>query len=80
MMAQQSGDRIKTFQSAQNEEYDETRYARMVAERYNTDHHELIVRPDAVAILPKLIYHYNEPFADPSAVPSSISQSSRVVT
>jgi asparagine synthase (glutamine-hydrolysing) len=71
MMAQQSSERIKTFSIGfENEEYDETRYARTVAERYNTDHHELIVRPDAVAILPKLIYHYNEPFADPSAVPS----------
>ncbi|MGY2989961.1 MULTISPECIES: asparagine synthase (glutamine-hydrolyzing) [Bradyrhizobium] len=71
MMAQQSSDPIKTFSIGfENEEYDETRYARMVAERYNTDHHELVVRPDAVAILPKLVYHYNEPFADPSAVPS----------
>jgi asparagine synthase (glutamine-hydrolysing) len=71
MIAQQSSDRIKTFSIGfENQEYDETRYARMVAERYNTDHHEFIVRPDAIAILQKLIYHYNEPFADPSAVPS----------
>lgn len=70
-MARQSTSRVKTFSIGfENEEYDETRYARMVAERYGTDHHELIVRPDAVNILPKLVYHYNEPFADPSAVPS----------
>jgi asparagine synthase (glutamine-hydrolysing) len=70
MMAQQGG-QVKTFSIGfENEEYDETRYARMVAERYGTDHHELIVKPDAVDILPKLVYHYNEPFADPSAVPS----------
>lgn len=71
MMAKQGGGRVKTFSIGfENAEYDETRYARMVAERYGTDHHELVVRPDAVGILPKLVYHYNEPFADPSAVPT----------
>ncbi len=71
MMARQSTERIKTFTIGfDNADYDETRYARMVAERYGTDHHELIVKPDAVNILPKLVWHYNEPFADPSAVPS----------
>lgn len=42
----------------------------MVAERYATDHHELVVEPDAVAVLPRLVWHYGEPFADPSAVPT----------
>src|ERR1700755_1226779 len=42
----------------------------MVAERYATDHEELVVEPDAVAVLPKLVWHYGEPFADPSAVPT----------
>lgn len=71
MMARQGGGQVKTFSIGfENEEYDETIFARMVAERYGTDHHELIVKPDAVNILPKLVYHYGEPFADPSAVPS----------
>jgi asparagine synthase (glutamine-hydrolysing) len=71
MMAQQSSEPVKTFSIGfEEEEYDETRYARMVAERYETDHHELIVRPDALAVLPKLIWYYNEPFADPSAIPT----------
>src|SRR5215813_6330022 len=71
MMARHRSGRVKTFSIGfENEEYDETRFARMVAERYGTDHHELTVRPNAVAILPKLIHHYNEPFADPSAVPT----------
>ncbi len=71
MMAMQSSAKVKTFSIGfENPEYDETRYARMVAERYDTDHHEAIVRPDAIGILPKLVYHYNEPFADASAVPS----------
>jgi asparagine synthase (glutamine-hydrolysing) len=71
MMARVGGGRVKTFSigfSAQ--EYDETRYARMVAERYATDHRELVVEPEAVAVLPRLVWHYGEPFADPSAVPT----------
>ncbi|MGO9121284.1 MAG: asparagine synthetase B family protein [Desulfomonilaceae bacterium] len=46
------------------------RYARQVAERYGTDHHEYIVTPDAQAIFPELVWHYNEPFADLSAIPT----------
>src|ERR1700739_4892020 len=70
-MARGGGGRVKTFSIGFSEkEYDETRYARMVAERYSTDHHELVVKPDAVAMLPRLVWHYGEPFADPSAVPS----------
>jgi len=70
-MARVGGGRTKTFSIGfSTAEYDETRYARMVAERYATDHEELVVEPDAVAILPQLIWHYGEPFADPSAIPT----------
>jgi asparagine synthase (glutamine-hydrolysing) len=70
-MARVGGGRVKTFSIGFAEkEYDETHYARMVAERYATDHEELVVEPDAVAILPKLVWHYGEPFADPSAIPT----------
>ena len=51
-------------------EYDETRYARIVADRFETVHQEFRVEPDAVEILPKLVWHYDEPFADSSAVPT----------
>lgn len=51
-------------------EYDELAYARQVAQRFETEHHELVVKPDAVAMLPRLVWHYNEPFADSSALPS----------
>ncbi len=51
-------------------EYDETRYARQAAERFGTVHHEFQVEPNAVEILPKLVWHYDEPFADNSAVPT----------
>ena len=45
-------------------------YARLVAERYRTDHHELVVDPDMVGLLPSIVRHHGEPFADTSAVPT----------
>jgi asparagine synthase (glutamine-hydrolysing) len=44
--------------------YNETAYARIVAERYRTDHHEIIVKPDIAELLPKLIWHMDEPIGD----------------
>jgi asparagine synthase (glutamine-hydrolysing) len=71
MMARAGAGPVKTFSIGfPAKEYDETRYARMVAERYGTDHEEFVVEPDAVAVLPRLVWHYGEPFADPSAVPT----------
>ncbi len=62
---------VKTFSIGFTyEEYNELPYARMIAERYGTDHHEFIVTPDAQAIFPELVWHYNEPFADSSAIPT----------
>ncbi|MBW2651733.1 MAG: asparagine synthase (glutamine-hydrolyzing) [Deltaproteobacteria bacterium] len=62
---------VKTFSIGFEEEsYDETKYARIIAEKYKTDHHEFVVKPDAIDILPKLVWHYNEPFADSSAIPT----------
>lgn len=65
------GGRVKTFSIGFDEkDYDELPYARMVAERYGTDHHEFIVRPDIKELLPRLVWHYNEPYADSSAIPT----------
>jgi asparagine synthase (glutamine-hydrolysing) len=69
LMSQLSGSKVKTF-SIGFEEYSELPHARAVAEHYGTDHHEMVVRPSALEVLPKLVCHYGEPFADPSAVPS----------
>jgi asparagine synthase (glutamine-hydrolysing) len=70
-MARVGGGRVKTFTIGFGDKrYDETRYARMVAERYGTDHEEFIVEPDAASVLPRLVWHYGEPFADPSAIPT----------
>jgi len=50
--------------------YDELEHARRVAEHFGTDHHEFVVKPDAVGILDRLIAHFDEPFADSSAIPT----------
>jgi asparagine synthase (glutamine-hydrolysing) len=71
LMAMSGSGPVKTFTIGfPNKEYDETQYARMVAERYATDHEEMIVEPDAIKVLPRLVWHYGEPFADPSAIPT----------
>jgi asparagine synthase (glutamine-hydrolysing) len=71
MMAEAGAGRVKTFSIGFAEkEYDETRYARLVARRWGTEHEEFVVEPDAAAILPRLVWHYGEPFADPSAIPT----------
>lgn len=44
--------------------------ARQAASRYGTDHHEFVVEPDAVELLPKLVWHYDQPFGDSSAIPT----------
>lgn len=62
---------VKTFSIGFAEpEFDELAYARQVAAQFKTEHHELVVRPDAMAVLPKLAWHFDEPFADSSAVPT----------
>jgi asparagine synthase (glutamine-hydrolysing) len=71
LMASLMDQPVKTFSIGfAEDEYNELPYARMVAERYSTEHHEFIVTPDAEAIFPELIWHYNEPFADSSAIPT----------
>jgi asparagine synthase (glutamine-hydrolysing) len=70
LMSQVSG-RVKTFSIGfEEQDFTELPYARLVAERYGTEHHELIVRPDALEVLPTLVRHYGEPYADSSAVPT----------
>lgn len=62
---------VRTFTIGFEElDYSEVRHARRVAERYGTEHHEFVVRPDMVNVLPLLVRHYGEPFADSSAVPT----------
>jgi asparagine synthase (glutamine-hydrolysing) len=70
LMSEVSSQRIHTFSVGFEEKsFDELDLARKVAQRYGTEHHEVVVRPDAVGILPKLVRHFGEPFADSSAIP-----------
>jgi asparagine synthase (glutamine-hydrolysing) len=70
-MAEQTSGPVKTFSIGfSDRDFDELRFARMIAQRFSTDHHEFVVEPDALEIMPKLARHYGEPFADPSAIPS----------
>ena len=71
LMRRVSSATVRTFSIGFDEPaYDELAFARQVAERFETEHHELIVKPDAAAILPRLVWHYGEPYADSSALPS----------
>jgi asparagine synthase (glutamine-hydrolysing) len=66
-----NGGRVKTFSIGFDVAgYDETPFAREVARLFDTDHHELRVAPRAIDVLPRLVWHYGEPFADSSAIPS----------
>lgn len=51
-------------------EFDERRYARLVAERFQTEHTELVVRPDSVDLIERLVWHHDQPFGDSSAIPT----------
>ena len=71
LMSELSSQPVKTFSIGfQEADFSELPYARLVAERFKCDHHEFLMEPDAIEILPKLAWHYGEPFADSSAVPS----------
>jgi len=54
----------------QEAKYNESEYAEQVAKLFKTDHHEEIVSPNAIEIVDKLAWHYDEPFADSSAIPT----------
>ncbi len=71
LMSQLSDRPVKTFSIGfPDADYDETRYAREVAQRFKTEHHELRIEPRALDILPKLAWHFDEPMGDSSAVPT----------
>jgi asparagine synthase (glutamine-hydrolysing) len=71
LMAQESSEKVKTFSIGfEEQDFSELHHARRVAEWVGADHHEFIVRPDAIEILPLLVEHYGEPYADSSAVPT----------
>lgn len=62
---------VRTFSIGfEDESFNELKYARVVAEKYRTEHTEFTVKPDMIDVLPKLAWFYGEPYADSSALPS----------
>ena len=71
LMAEQSAEPVRTFSIGFDDRaFDELPYARRVADRFSTIHTEEVVRLDAVELLPDLARHFDEPFGDPSAIPT----------
>lgn len=70
-MAEVSSGPVKTFSIGFDyQPFNELPFARQIAKQFETEHHEFVVKPDAAEILPKIVRHYGEPFADSSAIPS----------
>jgi asparagine synthase (glutamine-hydrolysing) len=71
LMSEESSEPVKTFSIGfEEQDFSELHHARRVAEHVGADHHEFIVRPDALEVLPILVEHYGEPYADSSAIPT----------
>lgn len=69
LMAEASATPVKTFSIGfEEEDFSELKYAKIVAEHVGAEHHEFIVKPDALEILPLLVEHYGEPYADSSSI------------
>ena len=63
---------VKTFAIGFSDDpsFNELEHARKVADLFKSDHHEFMVSPDAIAMMPKLVWHHDQPFADSSAIAS----------
>jgi asparagine synthase (glutamine-hydrolysing) len=71
LMAQESATPVKTFSIGfEEQDFSELKYAKRVAEHVGAEYNEFIVRPNALEILPLLVEHYGEPYADSSAIPT----------
>jgi asparagine synthase (glutamine-hydrolysing) len=73
MMARHMDQPVKTFSIGFNEDsYNELKYARLTAKKFGTDHHEFMVTPDICEVVDQLAWHFDEPFADSSAIPTYV--------
>jgi asparagine synthase (glutamine-hydrolysing) len=72
LMSQLTDRPVKTFTIGFEDDaaFDERPYARIVADRYRTDHTEFVVRPDAISLIDELVWHYDQPFGDASSIPT----------
>jgi len=73
LMSRHLGQPVKTFSIGFNEDsYDELKYARLTAQKFGTEHHEFLVTPDICEVVDQLAWHFDEPFADSSAIPTYV--------
>lgn len=71
LMAQESDTPVKTFSIGfEEQDFSELKYAKRVAEHVGAEYSEFIVRPNALDVIPTLVDHYGEPYADSSALPT----------
>jgi asparagine synthase (glutamine-hydrolysing) len=71
MMARATTEPVKTFSIGFTEaSHDELQYARIVARRFQTDHHEFVVTPELCSLVEEIVWHHDEPFADVSSIPT----------
>ncbi|MCY7375612.1 MAG: asparagine synthase (glutamine-hydrolyzing) [Pyrinomonadaceae bacterium] len=71
LMAEASSQPVKTFSIGfEEQDFSELKYAKRVAEHIGAEYNEFIVKPDALEVLPLLVEHYGEPYADSSAIPT----------
>jgi len=75
LMVKNTDKKIKSFTIKFNQDdlkqqgnVDDSHYARIVAKHHGFDHTEIVIEPDVVDLLPKMIWHLDEPIADPSAI------------
>ncbi len=71
LMAQESNQPVKTFSIGfEEQDYSELKYAKRVAEHIGAEYNEFVVKPNALEVLPLIVEHYGEPYADSSAIPT----------
>ena len=71
LMSSMMSQPVKTFSIGfEEDDYSELPYARQVAKHFGTDHHEFLIRPELVSVLPQLAWAFDEPFADASMLPT----------
>lgn len=71
LMRRHNSGTLRTFSIGFDEErYNELPYARQIAGRFDTCHEEMVVRPNAMEVMSKVVWHLDEPMADPSAIPT----------
>ncbi|HST52881.1 MAG TPA: asparagine synthase (glutamine-hydrolyzing) [Pyrinomonadaceae bacterium] len=73
LMARATDRPVKTFSIGFSEDsYDELRFARVAAREFATEHHEFVVTPEICSVVDELVWHFDEPFADSSAIPTYV--------